>query len=140
MRRRVREEAGGGLTCRTPDFFSLYGSRSMQRESPTNMARIRMLVVNDHVALRIRQVLAPTGKPFASAVALQARPLPINERAPMVLLQERAVGGQRRAEGRPVMLLGTLTVVRLSPAAALEACIVFPKMLNVMTLGSPNLF
>ena len=112
----------------------------MHRVSPANMAGVRVLVVNYHVALRVRQVLASTGKPFAGALALQARPLPINERDLMVLLQERAEGGQRRAEGRPLMLLGALAVVRLSPTAAFQACIVFSKILNMMTLGSPNLF
>ena len=104
------------------------------------MARVRVLVVDDHVPLRIRQVLAPAGKPFASAVALQARPLAVDEGELVVLLEERPVGGERRAEGRPLMLLGALAIVRLSPTAAFQACIVFPKILNMMTLGSPRLF
>ena len=112
----------------------------MERKPPTDMARVRVLVVDDHVALRIRQVLAPAGEPFAGAVALQARPLAVNERELVVLLKERPVGGERRAEGRPLMLLGAFVVVRLSPAATFSACIVFPKILNMMTLGSPNLF
>ena len=112
----------------------------MECKPPTDMARVRVLVVDDHVALRIRQVLAPAGEPFAGAVALQARPLAVNERELVVLLKERPVGGERRAEGRPLMLLGALVVVRLSPTATFSACIVFPKILNMMTLGSPNLF
>ena len=81
------------------------------------MARVRVLVVDDHVALRIRQVLAPAGEPFAGTVALQARPLADDEGELVVLLEERPVGRERRAEGRPLMLLGALVVVRLSATA-----------------------
>ena len=65
MRRRVGEETGCGLTCRTPNLFSLYRSRSMHRVSPTNMAGVRVLVVDYHVALRVRQVLASSHLPVS---------------------------------------------------------------------------
>ena len=104
------------------------------------MASIRVLVVDDHVALWVRQILTSTGEPFAGALAPQALPFPVDERELMVLLQERPESGQRSAEWRPLMLLGALAVVGLSPAATLETGIVFTKILNIVTLRPPNLF
>ena len=97
------------------------------------MASIRVLVVDDHVALWVRQILTSTGEPFAGALAPQALPFPVDERELMVLLQEGPESGQRSAEWRPLMLLGALAVVGLSPAATLETGIVFTKILNVVT-------
>ena len=104
------------------------------------MASIRVLVVDDHVALWVRQILTSTGEPFAGTLAPQALPFPVDERELMVLLQERPESGQRSAEWRPLMLLGALAVVGLSPAATLETGIVFTKILNIVTLKPPNLF
>ena len=72
------------------------------------MARVRVLVVDDHVPLRIRQILTPAGKPFAGAAALQARPLAVDEGEVVVLLEERPVRGELRADGRPLVLLERL--------------------------------
>ena len=112
----------------------------MKREPPTDMASVCVLVVDYNVPLRIRQVLTPADKPLAGAAALQTRPLAVGEGEVVILLEERPVRGERRAERRPLMLLGAFAIVRLSPTATFQARNVFPKILNVMTLGSPNLF
>ena len=123
-----------------PHLLRLDGLRGVEREAATDVASIRMRVVNDDVPRRVRRVLTIADEPLAGTAALHTRPLAVGEGEVVILLEERPVRGERRAERRPLMLLGALAIVRLSPTATFQACVVFPKILNVMTLGSPNLF
>ena len=134
MRLGVREKPSSRLTRCPPHFFRLNGPRGVEREAAADVASVRVRVVNDDVPRRVRRVLAIADEPLAGAAALHTRPLAVSEGEVVILLEERPVRGERRAERRPLMLLSTFIIVRLSPSAALQACIVFPKILNMMTL------
>ena len=117
MRLGIREKPSSGLTRCPPHFFRLNGPRGVEREAAAVVASVRARVVNDDVPRRVRRVLAIADEPLAGAAALHTRPLAVSEGEVVILLEERPVRGERRAEGRPLMLLGALVVVRLSPAA-----------------------
>ena len=140
MRLGVREEPSSRLTRCPPHFFRLNGPRGVEREAAADVASVRVRVVNDDVPRRVRRVLAIADEPLAGAAALHTRPLAVGEGEVLILLEERPVRGERRAERRPLVLLSALAVVRLGPTAALQASIVFPEVLDVVALRSPDLF
>ena len=122
------------LTRCPPHFFRLDGLRGVEREAATDMTGVRVRVADDDVSSWVRRVLAVADEPLAGTAALHARPLAVAEGEVVVLLEERPVRGERRAERRPLVLLSAFAIIRLSPAAALQASIVFPKILNMMAL------
>ena len=91
----------------------------------THVASVRVGVADDDVPLWIQRVRAVADEPLAGTAALHAVPLSAGERELVVLLEERPVGGERLAEGRPLVLLGALAVIRLRFAPALQASVVF---------------
>ena len=128
------------LTRCPPHFFGLDGLRGVEGEATADVAGVGVRVADDDVPRWVRRVLAIANEPLANAAALHARPLAAGEGEVVVLLEERPVRGERRAERRPLMLLSALAVIRLGPTATLQASIVFPEVLDVVALRSPNLF
>ena len=128
------------LTRCPPHFFGLDGLRGVEGEATADVAGVGVRVANDDVSRWVRRVLAVANEPLADAAALHARPLAVAEGEVVVLLQERPVGRERRAERRRLVLLSALAVVRLGPAATLQASLVFPEALDVVALRSPDLF
>ena len=122
-----------------PHFFGLDGLRGVEGEATADVAGVGVRVADDDVSRWVQRVLAVAKKPLANAATLHARPLAAAEGEVVVLLEERPVGKERRAERRPLVLLSAFAVVRLGPTAALQANIVFPEVLDVVALRSPDL-
>ena len=128
------------LTRCPPHFDRLDGLRGVEREAATDMTGVRVRVADDDVSSWVRRILAIADEPLSGTAALHACPLAVAEGEVVVRLEERPVGRERRAERRPLVLLSAFAIVRLGPTAALQACIIFPKIMDVMALRSPNLF
>ena len=136
----VREEPRSRQTRCPPHFFRLNGARGVEREAAADVASVRVRVVNDDVSRRVRRVLAVADEPLAGAPALLAIPLSSGHSEGVILLEEGPEGGERFAEGRPLVLLGAQAVLRLRLAPALQACVVFAEVLDVVPFGAPDLF
>ena len=114
--------------------------RCSEGVATADVAGIGVRVADDDVSRWVQRVLAIANEPFANAATLHAHPLSVGEGEVVVLLEERPVRGERRAERRPLVLLSAFSIVRLGPTAALQASIVFPEVLDVVALRSPNMF
>ena len=136
----ISMESRRRLARRPPHFFGLDGLRRVEGVAAADVAGVGVGVADDDVPRWVRRVLAIANEPLADAAALRARPLAAGENQVVVLLEKRPVRGKRRAEGRPLMLLGALVVLRLGSTAALPASIVFPEVLDVVIIKSANLF